>query len=54
MKFYKSLILTVALVMFCFGETSCVQAMSNYIPGAHSVTVRQYDDITTNNPAIGG
>ena len=40
--------------MFCFGEMPCAQAMSNYIPGAHSVTVRQYEDITTNNPAIGG
>jgi pimeloyl-ACP methyl ester carboxylesterase len=29
------------------------QAMSTYVPGAHSVVVTRYTDLTTNNPAIG-
>lgn len=30
-----------------------VQAMSTLIPGAHSVEVKEYDDLTTNNAEIG-
>lgn len=37
--------------LLCLDQS--VATMSTYIPGAHNVTVYRYDDLTTNNPAIG-
>jgi len=40
-----------SLSLFCNGQS--MATMSTYIPGAHSVTVQRFDDLTTNNAAIG-
>jgi hypothetical protein len=37
--------------LFCLVES--MATMSTYIPGAHNVNVQRFDDLTTNNPAIG-
>jgi len=42
-------------VMFIFallGSAPSLATMSAYIPGAHNVMVYQFEDLTTNNPAI--
>lgn len=51
----KAWILAVAgcffMSLFCLDQS--MATMSNYIPGAHNVMANRYDDLTTNNPAIG-
>ncbi len=47
----KTLLMTM-LTLFVLSGIPVVSAMSSYIPGAHSVTVVHYEDLTTNNPAI--
>ena len=53
MNFRKFLILALTVAVLSYCSLPVAQAMSTFIPGAHSVTVRQYEDLTTNNPAIG-
>ncbi len=47
----KIKILCLALLLLCFSVPG--YAMSTLLPGAHTVNVIEYDDLTTNNPAIG-
>ena len=52
MKSFKPLVILILVVVFAFTAIP-VYAASTFIPGAHSVNVVKYDDLTTLNPAIG-
>lgn len=52
-SYNKLLKSTVIALSVCFLSALPVHAMSTYIKGAHNVNFTKYDDLTTNNPAIG-
>lgn len=53
MKIFRYLLIIMLVAVFALTALPAVQAASTFIPGAHSVNVVKYDDITTMNPAIG-
>ena len=53
MKSFRSLFILTLAFVFAVASLPAAQASSTYIPGAHSVNVVKYDDLTTLNPAIG-
>lgn len=53
MKKFRSLLILTMAAVFLLTALPAVQAASTFIPGAHSVNVVKYDDLTTMNPAIG-
>ncbi|MDR3589549.1 MAG: 3-hydroxybutyrate oligomer hydrolase family protein [Negativicutes bacterium] len=52
-KWRTSLVVSVFIIYGLLVMPAVQAAMSGYIPGAHSVDVKAYDDLTTNNPVIG-
>jgi len=52
----KKWLISLAAIWILFGflfSAPSLATMSTYIPGAHNVMVYRYEDLTTNNPAIG-
>jgi hypothetical protein len=52
MRYVKFWLIFCVVVIGGFAGLPGVQAMSTLIPGAHSVVVNDYDDLTTNQPEI--
>ena len=52
-KLMKAVLVSAGLCAFTFASLAPVSAMSTWIKGAHNVNVTKYEDLTTNNPAIG-
>lgn len=53
MKLFRTIFAIGLAAILIMAVMPAVQAASTYIPGAHTVAVQKFDDITTNNPAIG-